>query len=248
MDKLLSKLNKDELLNELEKWFSNDSSWDSEWRDNAKVWYDYYHGRHWTSEEIEALQERGQAVTTYNHIKPAIDSVIGSERQNRPKVTMAARTLDDGTLAEAKSKLYDYICYNTRSDDEVDKMVLDAFVTGKGWIYVAPEFEKDKDNTDIYHSYIDYRDVFIDALSKVGMLLVNGICIFDLILLFLLRSLPLYILNTTKPLFFLSLKKKKCKSGKRPEPRGKSDYGILDTTRALVYIHCKQTLKKRHTG
>lgn len=166
MDKLLSKLNKDELLNELEKWFSNDSSWDSEWRDNAKVWYDYYHGRHWTSEEIEALQERGQAVTTYNHIKPAIDSVIGSERQNRPKVTMAARTLDDGTLAEAKSKLYDYICYNTRSDDEVDKMVLDAFVTGKGWIYVAPEFEKDKDNTDIYHSYIDYRDVFIDALSK----------------------------------------------------------------------------------
>ena len=160
----VSKLKKEELNEKLEEWFYDASAWDKTWRDSSKTWYDYYHGRHWTSEEIEALQERGQAVTTYNHIKPAIDSVIGSERQNRPKVTMAARTLDDQKLAEAKSKLYDYIQYNSRTDDELDKMVKDAFVTGRGWLNIYPEV--DGEYNDIMHSFVDYRDMFIDSLSK----------------------------------------------------------------------------------
>ena len=164
-DEKVSKLNKQNILEELEDWFQSSVTWDKTWREDAKTWYDYYHGRHWTSEEVEVLEERGQAVTTYNHIKPAIDSIIGSERQNRPKVSMAGRTLDDGRLAEAKTKLYDYICYNSKTDDEVDKMLMDAFVTGRGWLYVSPEVDRDE-NVDIYHSYIDYRDVFIDGLSK----------------------------------------------------------------------------------
>ena len=59
-DKKLSKLNQDELLNKLEKWFTDATSWDKTWRDNAETWYDYYHGNHWTSEEISALEDRGQ--------------------------------------------------------------------------------------------------------------------------------------------------------------------------------------------
>ena len=163
-DKKLSKLNQDELLNKLENWFTDSTSWDKTWRDNAETWYDYYHGNHWTSEEISALEDRGQAVTTYNHVKPIIDSIIGSERQNRPKITMAARTLDDQQVAEAKTKLYDYIQYNSRTDDELDRMVKDAFVTGRGWLYVYPEVEGK--NSDIKHSFVDYRDVFVDSLSK----------------------------------------------------------------------------------
>jgi hypothetical protein len=160
----MSKLKKKNIEEELESWFLDATSWDKTWRDNAKLWYDYYHGRHWKSDEIAALEERGQAVTTYNHIKPAIDSIIGSERQNRPKTTMAGRGLEDEQVAEAKTKLYDYIQYNSNTDDELDRMVLDACVTGRGWIHVHPEIDKDK--TDIKHTYVDYRDMFIDGLSK----------------------------------------------------------------------------------
>jgi len=77
---------------------------------------------------------------------------------------MAARTLDDQQVAEAKTKLYDYIQYNSRTDDELDRMVKDAFVTGRGWLYVYPEVEGK--NSDIKHSFVDYRDVFVDSLSK----------------------------------------------------------------------------------
>lgn len=160
----ISKLTITELENKLSSWFTDDSSWDNTWRDRAKEWYDYYHGRHWKPEEVEALEERGQAVTTYNFIKPAIDSIIGSERQNRPKINMAGRGLEDAKLAEAKTKLYDYIQYNSKTDDEIDAMLVDALVTGRGWLYVYPEVE-DK-TSDIYHVKLDYRDVFIDALSK----------------------------------------------------------------------------------
>lgn len=164
IDKKVSSLNKNNILEQLESWFLDATSWDKTWRDNAKLWYEYYHGKHWTSDEVSALEERGQAVTTYNHIKPAIDSIIGSERQNRPKTTMAGRGLEDQKLATAKTKLYDYIQYNSNTDDEIDKMLLDSMVTGRGWMYVYPDTEYDK--TDIKHTWIDYRDMFIDGLSK----------------------------------------------------------------------------------
>ena len=160
----LSKLNKKNIEEQLESWFLDGTSWDKTWRDNAKLWYDYYHGRHWTSDEVSALEERGQAVTTYNHIKPAIDSIIGSERQNRPKTTMAGRTGDDERLAEAKTKLYEYIQYNSNTDDEIDRMLLDAMVTGRGFINIYPETVDNK--IDIKHTWVDYRDMFIDGLSK----------------------------------------------------------------------------------
>lgn len=160
----LSKMNQEQILDKITKWFTDSTSWDTDWRDRAATWYDYYHGNHWTSDEIAGLEERGQAVTTYNHIKPIIDSIVGSERQNRPKITMAARTLDDQQVAEAKTKLYDYIQYNSRTDDELDRMIRDAFVTGRGWLYVYPEVNKD--TSDLKHSFIDYRDMFVDSLSK----------------------------------------------------------------------------------
>lgn len=160
-----SQLNEKTILEPLERWFQEDSSWDSDYRDNAKGWYEYYHGAQWTSEESAALTERGQAVITFNHIKPAIDSIIGSERQNRPKVTMAGRTLDDQNAAQVKTSLYNYISYSSKSDDEIDKFIKDAFVSGRGWMYVYPDLEEDKFN-DLRHTHIDYRDMFVDAMSK----------------------------------------------------------------------------------
>ena len=164
-EKKTSELNKNSVLEPLERWFSEDSSWDTDYRDNASIWYDYYHGNQWTSDEKASLRERGQAVLTFNHIKPAVDSIIGSERQNRPKITMAGRTPDDQQIADVKTYLYNYISYSTNSDDEIDKMIRDAFVAGRGWMYVYPEMEGEE-FIDLRHEYIDYRDMFIDAMSK----------------------------------------------------------------------------------
>ena len=161
----VSEISKNTALEHLEKWFQLDTSWDSVWRENAREWYNLYHGNQWTGEEISALEERGQAVLTFNHIKPAIDSIIGSERQNRPKISMAGRTIDDQQSAQAKTSLYDYIQYNSSTDDETDKMVKDALIAGRGWMYIYPELEDGKFK-DIMHTSVDYRDMFIDPMSK----------------------------------------------------------------------------------
>lgn len=164
-DKKVSELSQKTILDPLERWFSDDSSWDSTYRDTATMWYEYYHGNQWTSAEEAALVDRGQAVLTFNHIKPAIDSIIGSERQNRPKITMAGRTPDDEQIADVKTYLYNYITYATKSDDELDKIIRDAFVVGRGWMYVYPEINGEE-FTDLRHEFIDYRDMFIDSMSK----------------------------------------------------------------------------------
>jgi hypothetical protein len=111
-DKKLSKYNKSDVLGLVTDWFKTSASAESEWKDKAKEWYGYYDGEQWTSDEVAALIERGQAITTYNHISPSIDAIIGGERQNRPEIKMAGRTPDDERVAQVKTELFRYITYN----------------------------------------------------------------------------------------------------------------------------------------
>jgi len=164
-DSKLSKLTKDERLEQLDKWFTDSVSWDHEWREKSEFVYSMYHGEQWTEDEANTLRERGQAVTTYNHIAPAIDAIVGGERQNRPEISMVGRTPDDERIAQAKTELYKYITYNSQTDEEEDKMFLDALVVGRGWMSVYPNTIGDKFD-DILHAYVDYRDMFTDPFSK----------------------------------------------------------------------------------
>lgn len=162
--KKISKLKDKDLLEQLESWFSNSVSFEKSWKDKAKEFYKRYHGNQWTEEELSGLQSRGQAPSVFNHIAPAIDSIIGGERLNRPKIKMAGRGLEDERVAEIKTQLYDYITYNSKTDDELDKVILDSLIAGRGALYITPEINNEK--AEIKHQYIDYRDYFVDALSK----------------------------------------------------------------------------------
>jgi len=165
-DKKLSKLRKPDLLEQAEKWFEDSATYDSSWKEKANTWYGYYNGDQWSSDEIAQLEERGQAVTTYNHIAPAIDSIIGGERQNRPEIKMAGRTPDDERIAEVKTELFNYIAYNSDTDNETDKQIKDYLIAGRGWMYTYPDVDG-KEFNDIRHKWIDYRDMFSDPLSKM---------------------------------------------------------------------------------
>ena len=164
-EKDISKQTDAKLLETLENWFSDVVSFDKTWKDVSKEMYKRYHGHQWTSEEEQILKERKQAVSTFNHIAPAIDAIVGGERLNRPKIKMAGRTKDDDRIAEVKTALYDYIEYNSDTDEVIDKMLLDALVAGRGAMYVNPVMDE-KENIDIMHEYVDYRDFFVDSLSK----------------------------------------------------------------------------------
>ncbi len=153
-------------LEELERKFNDVVVHDNDWRDLGKKWYSYYMGAQWTSAETHTLRERGQAVTTYNHIAPSIDAIIGGERQNRPDIKMAGRTLDDNSIAQIKTSLYNYITYNSNSDDELDKALIDMLVAGRGWLTVYPQVNPDGSFDDIYHEWVDYRDMYVDPLSR----------------------------------------------------------------------------------
>jgi hypothetical protein len=164
-EKYISKQNNAQLLETLESWFSDVVLFDKSWKDKASEMYKRYHGHQWTEEEKAILVNRKQAISTFNHIAPAIDAIVGGERLNRPKIKMVGRTADDERVAEVKSNLYDYIQYNSKTDDVLDKFVLDSLVAGRGGIYINPVMDA-KGKTDILHEYIDYRDFFVDPLSK----------------------------------------------------------------------------------
>ena len=164
-DKKLSKYNKSDVLELVTDWFKTSASAESKWKDKAKEWYSYYDGEQWTSDEVAALTERGQAITTYNHISPSIDAIIGGERQNRPEIKMAGRTPDDERVAQVKTELFRYITYNSDTDNETDSQVKDFLIAGRGWMSVYPN-TNGKEFDDIKHDWIDYRDMFSDPLGK----------------------------------------------------------------------------------
>jgi len=165
-EKTIGELKGERLLERLESMFTASHSFDQEWRDRAKVWYEYYIGEQWTGEEKASLVERGQAISTYNHIKPSIDAIIGGERGNRPEIKMVGRTLDDQRIAETKTSLYKFITYNSDSDNELDKALLDTYVTGRGWKKIEPREDASTGEMDLYQEYVDYRNMFVDGMSK----------------------------------------------------------------------------------
>lgn len=140
----------------------------SRWRQLAEEAYRFYDGLQWTDEEIELLNERGQAPVVINRIAQMIDSVVGQEIQTRTRIAYRPRTLDatDRILAEAATAL----AYQTQElEDTSYKRSLagkDALIGGIGWICLTnSEGRPRMEHIDPFEMVWDADDTSMD-LSK----------------------------------------------------------------------------------
>lgn len=104
-----------------------------QWREDARECYGFVAGDQWSAEDKSALQEMMRAPVVFNRIGPMIDSVSGSEVNNRQQVQYIPRQAGDSGVNEVLTGAADYVRDNCDAEDEESDAFVDTAVCGIGW-------------------------------------------------------------------------------------------------------------------
>lgn len=109
----------------------------------------YYHGSHWTADEIKILRKRRQPVITYNRIGRKINAIVGMVERLRqdPKAFPRNPKGEDG--AEIATQCVRYVLDGTADGED----------GGLGWQFMSSE---------------SARHAGIDGISGIELKLING--------------------------------------------------------------------------
>lgn len=124
-----------------------DDGGQAEWRDESADWYDFAAGKQWSEDEKAALNAQFRAPVTFNRIGPMVDSVAGSEVNNRQQVQYIPRQIGDKGLNEVLTGAADYIRDNCEAEDEESDAFLDSVICGIGCTETRLDYETDPEGT-----------------------------------------------------------------------------------------------------
>ncbi|MDD2767063.1 MAG: hypothetical protein PHH40_04910 [Candidatus Moranbacteria bacterium] len=133
-------------------------------------WTRYYENDQFTSAQKSMLAARGQSAVSYNGVKPIIDWLKGTERRGRVDFTVAPRidSPEARESAAAKQEVLKWLDYTNQTGHERSLASDQAFVTGLGWLEIAPR--QDEQGSKVVAMAEDWRNMLHDsrALSRDG--------------------------------------------------------------------------------
>lgn len=120
-----------------------DDSGQSTWRKEAQECYSFTAGDQWDPAVKAQLLEENRPPVTFNRIGPMVDSVAGSEVNNRQQVQYIPRTIGDKGVNEVLTGAADYVRDNCDAEDEESDAFLDAVICGIGVTETRLDYEED---------------------------------------------------------------------------------------------------------
>lgn len=152
-----------ELHGRLMNWYNTERELQSFNRYQQAIDEDFFDGLQWSEEDIEALKERGQAPLVYNHVKPSINWLLGTERRTRTDGKVLPREADDEESAEVKSKLLKYLSDVNRLPFSRSAAFGDMVIAGVGWLEDGISTDPTKEL--LYSRRENWRNVLYDSQS-----------------------------------------------------------------------------------
>jgi len=99
-------------------------------REKGNIAYKYYNNEHFTSEQLEALELKGQPSETFNVIKKYSRLLLGYYSKGTNMVSLKPTQESDSTIVGLLSDTLSYINYTNSFSEKSDSVKLDCFLAG----------------------------------------------------------------------------------------------------------------------
>ena len=137
-------------------------SWDTE----ARFDIDFFHGNHYSSEEVDELQSRNQADVPMDRIGPAIEKFKAVLTSRSPAFTMTPREDSDVKIASIWRVIMGYIWGNSNGDYQLKHAIHDYATTGLGYLYSYVDPESDFGRGDVKFTYVNPFRVYASPNTR----------------------------------------------------------------------------------
>ncbi len=136
-----------------------------EWRREAKEDYQFYAGDQWTDDDKGQLKEALRPIITFNRIQPIIDSVSGTEINNRQEVAYFPREKGDAQVNEIYTGAAQWARDLCDAEDEETDAFEDSLICGMGWTETRVTYEEEPDG-QIVIERVDPMEMFWDTAAR----------------------------------------------------------------------------------
>jgi hypothetical protein len=124
----------------------------------------YYHGAHWTDEQIKALNKRRQPVVTFNRIARKLNGVVGLIERLKQDPKAYPRTPQNEDGAELATAVIRYVLDSENWNAKAPEVALDAAVEGFAGISIELT-EGDHGDREVGFNPIEADSFFYDPRS-----------------------------------------------------------------------------------
>jgi hypothetical protein len=151
-------------LEDLRKMASDAMDLQDQARVEAQKDQDYYDDIQWTADERKTLEGRGQPCLTFNHIKPAINAIVGIRERSKVDPKAWGRTPKDRDAAEVFTDGLRYVDDVTRFKNTKRDALFQLAI----WGITGGLVEVDETGQELKTCKIDPRDYFYDPFSRMN--------------------------------------------------------------------------------
>ena len=114
-----------------------------DWRKEAEESFDFVAGRQWAQDDLAILTDQDRPVITFNRLTPLVDSVSGTEINNRQEVRYIPRKLGDIQVSEILTGAAEWVRDECDAEFEESHSFLDLVICGMGWTETRLETDEE---------------------------------------------------------------------------------------------------------
>ncbi len=132
-----------DLFQKVKDWHSAGRKHQKEWQAEARECYDFVAGRQWSTDDLQKLEDQNRPQITFNRIGPVVESVAGTEVNNRQEVRYIPRTMGVVQINEILTSAAKWVRDECDAEDEESHSFLDTVTCGMGWTETRLETDQD---------------------------------------------------------------------------------------------------------
>jgi len=153
------------LLARLKRWEREARNHASDWREEARLCYDFVAGHQWASDDKRALIDQMRQPVTFNRTGPMVDAVIGAEILNRQEVQYAPREQGDVAVNELITAADTWARDLADTEDEESDAFADTVICGMGWTETRMDYSEDAEGR-IIDDRVDALEMWWDPQAR----------------------------------------------------------------------------------